>query len=287
MESRGYNVHGCVEAMGDMKVEDKIAGIQHSFSLLYADQGRLQEAEAMYERALEGKEKAWGRDPTSTLNTVNNLGNLYTNQGRLQEAEAMYERALEGKEKAWGRDHTSTLDTVNNLGLLYANQGRLQEAEAMYERALEGYEKALGATQMSTFIPALHTLENYGILWEEQGNVEKSLLYYQRALNGAEAVWGLNSESHTNIRNRISSLQRHPCEIPKGQDTITYRPTTLERKWRRVRAKFSVYVSKVTSSTLFFCTSHVTSVVPVNLRYEVLEVTSVDLRKTSEKTILS
>ncbi|KAK4870406.1 hypothetical protein LT330_004754 [Penicillium expansum] len=231
------------EAMYERALEgcEKAWGQDHTSTLatvnnlgnLYADQGRLQEAEAMYERALEGKEKAWGRDHTSTLDTVHNLGNLYADQGRLQEAEAMYERALEGCEKAWGRDHTSTLHTVNNLGLLYADQGRLQEAEAMYERAQEGYEKALGATQMSTYIPALHTLENYGILWEKQGNAEKALLYYQRALNGAEAVWGLNSESHTNIRNRISSLQCHLCEIPKGQDTITYRPTTLERKWRR------------------------------------------------------
>ncbi|KAI6080132.1 hypothetical protein F4821DRAFT_266190, partial [Hypoxylon rubiginosum] len=110
----------------------------------YSDQGRLAEAEAMYKRALEGKEKAWGREHTSTLNTVNNLGLLYADHGRLADAEAMYERALEGKEKAWGRDHTSTLDIINNLGNLYKNQGRLGDAEAMYERALEGYEKALG-----------------------------------------------------------------------------------------------------------------------------------------------
>jgi tetratricopeptide (TPR) repeat protein len=73
----------------------------------------------MYQRALEGKEKAWGLEHTSTLDTVNNLGNLYTNLGRLDEAEKMYQRALQGKEKAWGPEHTSTLDTVNNLGNLY------------------------------------------------------------------------------------------------------------------------------------------------------------------------
>ena len=77
----------------------------------------------MYLRALVGKEKAWGPDHTSTLDTVNNLGNLYADLGRLDEAEKMYLRALVGKEKAWGPDHTSTLDTVNNLGNLYADPG--------------------------------------------------------------------------------------------------------------------------------------------------------------------
>jgi tetratricopeptide (TPR) repeat protein len=90
----------------------------------------------MYNRALAGKEKAWGPDHTSTLNTINNLGILYQDQGRLADAERMYNRALAGKEKAWGLDHTSTLDTVHKLGLLYLKQGRLVDAERMYNRSV-------------------------------------------------------------------------------------------------------------------------------------------------------
>ncbi|KAF4456499.1 ankyrin 3, partial [Fusarium albosuccineum] len=126
-----------------------IGGI-HSLGILYHLQDKLGEAEAMYKRALEGKEKALGGDHTSTLNTVDNLGNLYSGQGKLGEAEAMHKRALEGKEKALGGDHTSTLSTVGNLGNLYSGQGKLGEAEAMYKRALEGYEKALGGDHTST-----------------------------------------------------------------------------------------------------------------------------------------
>jgi tetratricopeptide (TPR) repeat protein len=87
----------------------------HNLGLLYADHGKLVEAEQMYQWALQGYEKAWGLDHTSTLDTVNNLAALYKNQGKLVDAEQMYQRALQGKEKAWGLDHTSTLDTVNNL----------------------------------------------------------------------------------------------------------------------------------------------------------------------------
>jgi hypothetical protein len=43
----------------------------------YTDQGRLAEAEAMCQRALAGREKAFGPEHTSTLETVHNLGNLY------------------------------------------------------------------------------------------------------------------------------------------------------------------------------------------------------------------
>ena len=81
----------------------------NNLGLLYADQGKLDEAEKMYQRALEGYEKALGPDHTSTLNTINNLGLLYADQGKLDEAEKMYQRALQGYEKALGPDHTSTL----------------------------------------------------------------------------------------------------------------------------------------------------------------------------------
>jgi Tfp pilus assembly protein PilF len=47
----------------------------------------------MYQRALQGYEKAWGPEHTSTLRIVNNLGLLYVSQGKLDEAEQMYQRA--------------------------------------------------------------------------------------------------------------------------------------------------------------------------------------------------
>jgi tetratricopeptide (TPR) repeat protein len=112
------------------------------------------EAEIMYLRALQGCEKAWGVEHTSTLNTVISLGLLYADQGKMAEAEAMYLRALQGCEKALGAEHTSTLATVNNLGLLYADQGKMAEAEAMYLRALQGYENAVGADHPRTRVIA-------------------------------------------------------------------------------------------------------------------------------------
>ena len=77
-------IYGLRWNLDDMVVIDSI----HNLGLLYSDQGRLPEAEAMYQRALQGKEKALGPGHTSTLGTVNNLGLLYKIQGRLPEAEA-------------------------------------------------------------------------------------------------------------------------------------------------------------------------------------------------------
>jgi tetratricopeptide (TPR) repeat protein len=96
--------------------------VQNNLGLLYSDQGKLDEAEKMYQRAFEGFEKALGPEHISTLLAVNNLGSLDRDQGKLDEAEQMYERAFEGFKNALGVEHTSTLCMVNNLGLVYGDR---------------------------------------------------------------------------------------------------------------------------------------------------------------------
>jgi hypothetical protein len=73
---------------------------------------------------LKGKEKAWGPEHTSTLDTVNNLGALYSDQGRLKEVEEMYQRALKGYEKLRGRDHPNTMAVADNLRRLLESKIR-------------------------------------------------------------------------------------------------------------------------------------------------------------------
>ena len=109
----------------------------HNLGLLYFNQGKLAEAEKMYQRALDGYEKAWGPEHTSILGTVNNLGLLYFNQGKLAEAEKMYQRALDGYEKACGPSHPSILRTVNNLRLLNVSRGEHMKAKDMHPQALD------------------------------------------------------------------------------------------------------------------------------------------------------
>jgi tetratricopeptide (TPR) repeat protein len=67
--------------LNDMVTDDGMEWELHQLGILYTSQGKLDEAEQMYQRALQGKEKAWGPDHTSTLDTVNNLGLLYLPAG--------------------------------------------------------------------------------------------------------------------------------------------------------------------------------------------------------------
>ena len=72
------------------KDREVLLGAIDLLGIFYQEQGRLNDAENMFMRALQGNEEVLGPDHTSTLGTVNNLGLLYKSQGKLKEAEKRY-----------------------------------------------------------------------------------------------------------------------------------------------------------------------------------------------------
>ena len=111
----------------------------------------------MYQRALTGYEKALGRDHTSTLETVNNLGVLYGQQGKLAEAESMYQRALLGHARNPLSSAKSHPDLFYNMGLLCRDLQSFERARGFFEQAHKGYQKLLGSQHAET-VDALNQL---------------------------------------------------------------------------------------------------------------------------------
>jgi tetratricopeptide (TPR) repeat protein len=105
--------------------DDKLAYYYyHNLGLLYVDQGKLVEAEQMYQRALQGYEKAWGLDNITTyvpaLNTILNLGLLFERQADLAKARTMFSKALRGYKQVFGPDYTKSETLRDHLCALDA-----------------------------------------------------------------------------------------------------------------------------------------------------------------------
>ncbi|KAK3297151.1 uncharacterized protein B0H64DRAFT_416349 [Chaetomium fimeti] len=200
----------CRQLLGEVDNDGSRGWMLATLGILYASQGRYDEAEAMFKRALEGKEKVWGREHISRLDTVNNLGALYESQGRYKEAEAMFKRALKSSKKVCGWEHISTFQTVNHLGVLYGSQGQYKEAEAMFEQALEGSEKVCGWEHPLTF----QTVNNLGILYGSQGRYEEAEVMLKRALEGKEKVYGWEHPSTFQTVNNLGIIyeRQERCE---------------------------------------------------------------------------
>ncbi|KAH7039786.1 kinesin light chain 1 [Microdochium trichocladiopsis] len=93
----------------------------HSLGYLYSDQGKLNEAEKMYLRALHGYERAVGLDNVTiyrpAINTLSNLGSLRFEQNRVSEARRYYRRAHDSLEQLLGPSHPAVQSARQTLEL--------------------------------------------------------------------------------------------------------------------------------------------------------------------------
>lgn len=231
---------------GDLESEqlDQLHDAFQNLGLLYSYSGRWGEAEAMYRRAIAGREKSLGSHHKKTIATLNNLGVLYQDQGRFCDAEAIHQRVLADRTSHLGPDHEETLKSIYNLANVYLLQNKLIEAESSYQRVLMWYQKAPDAANEKI----LHISHALGNLYQKQGKLIESesmylqvlaeyettletdhpfklWLYYnlgtlyvdqerlveaeatlQRSLKGCEKVFGLDGELTLDVMNGLGSM---------------------------------------------------------------------------------
>ena len=96
---------------------------------LYKGQGRLEEAEPLYLRALRINEEALGAEHTDMAIYFNNIALLYKAQGKLQDARLYYEQAIDIGERTLGPDHPQLATRMANLGALMVRLYKLNPVD--------------------------------------------------------------------------------------------------------------------------------------------------------------
>jgi tetratricopeptide (TPR) repeat protein len=123
-----------------LKPDDSI--ILNWLGLSLHDAGQYAEAEPLYKRALEIREKALGKDHPLTATNLNNLAGLYDSQGKYAEAEPLYKRALTIFEAALGPEQPNVAIVLDNYAVLLRKMKREEEAAKLEARAREIRAKA-------------------------------------------------------------------------------------------------------------------------------------------------
>lgn len=106
--------------------------------------GRLEEASALYGRALAVFRKRLGPRSSEVALTLSGLADVRQKQGRAASAERLYRQSIATLEKILGRDHPDVALTVHNLAHARRAAGDLRAAEPLYARALRAFQRALG-----------------------------------------------------------------------------------------------------------------------------------------------
>lgn len=165
------------------RYEDSAARLQEAIALLRVDDpgqalpgalqrlatplinlGRLDEAEASAQEALDLLAQQDHADLGQRISLQGLLAGVAYNRGRLDEAEERYREALETSRELYGATHTAVAVNLNNLATVAFRSGRLEEATELYrqaiamQRAYFGLDNAQVASPMSSLGLALRRL---------------------------------------------------------------------------------------------------------------------------------
>ena len=144
-------------------------------------QGRDQEAEELYKRALEMQEQAASpKRPDLALYppfAIIDLANLYRDQGRPGEIEPVLGQWLALQERILGPRHIALAQTLIELAQIHEEEKEYSKAEPLLERALEIQQENLGP-ENTQLIP---TLDQCARLLDKTGQAEKAEAMRKRA----------------------------------------------------------------------------------------------------------
>ena len=98
----------------------------NNLGLLLQAQGKLDEAELLFRKALEDTRRTLGENYPGTLVTLGNLSRLLQKAGvNLKRPNPSFAGHWEGTRQAMGEGHPDTLLALSNLGSLLQKQGKL------------------------------------------------------------------------------------------------------------------------------------------------------------------
>jgi tetratricopeptide (TPR) repeat protein len=83
----------------------------NNLAALYTAQGKYEQAELLFQRALTLREQHFGQHHPEIAQTLHDLAIFYQKQGNLSEAIALTERALEIRSRSLGDAHPKTVAT--------------------------------------------------------------------------------------------------------------------------------------------------------------------------------
>jgi CHAT domain-containing protein/Tfp pilus assembly protein PilF len=177
-------------------------------ALLYDTQDNFEQAEVLYKRSLDIRERALGPDHPDVAQSLEMLALFYTGQGtyvsqaRYAQAEPLFKRALAIWDKALAQDHPDVAESLVIVARLYFNQGQYAQAEPLFKRSLAIREKALGLDHQDVS----QSLSELALLYRIQYQYAKAEPLFKRALAIREKSAGPDDPAVATSLNNLAQL---------------------------------------------------------------------------------
>lgn len=203
------------------------------------DQNRLDEAGALYRRALAITGAAAGTESPRFASHLSGLALVHWRRGELDSARAAFERVVAIQRRVLKPDDLDLAWSLSALGRIYTDTENTARARELGEEALAVQERALGPDHTDV----AETLDSLANLHRLDGQYETALALHERAL----AIWAkaIGDENATyamlldHVARDLSSLGRVSEALAAAERVHAIFSRTLDESHR------SVMISKV------------------------------------------
>jgi len=158
-------------------------------------QGRLAEAERLFEEAMEGRIEALGPGERATLASLKGLGDVRIARGDLGGAERVYSQLLGEHLREDSGTRSDAVAVSGVLAIVLQRQGKLEDAAAVLEVSANIARELLGPEHPNT----VTTLSNLGGVLIALEQYEQAVRVHRRGEAGARALWGSDPEGRLGV----------------------------------------------------------------------------------------
>jgi len=155
------------------------------------DQQKYDEAEPLFRRSVQQREKVLGIEHEDTLDTKYWLARTLLDQQKYDKAEQLFRQVVQQREKVLGIEHEDTLDTKYWLATTLYWQQKYNEAELLFREAIQEREKVLGIEHEDTLY-SKHWLAK--TLYKQQGKSDEAEQLFWYLIQEEEKVLGIEHE---------------------------------------------------------------------------------------------
>jgi tetratricopeptide (TPR) repeat protein len=198
-----------------------VPGILNDLGVLRKAEGRYEEAQVMYRRALALLDR---RDRESQATLAHNLGGIEHARGRFARAEPHARRSVALRTALHGPGHPAVAADLVALGAILDGRGRFTEAARLYRRALGVFRRRLGERCLEVGL----ALAGLAAAEQQRGRVATARRAYLDGLTIQEALLGGRHVDVAMTVNNLAVLERDDGNLDRA-----------ETLFRRASATFS------------------------------------------------
>jgi len=189
-----------------------VARVAYGLGALRWQQGRLDEAETQYGRAVRIDERSTV-DSAELARDLMGLGIVHWQRKSFARAESLMKRSVAVQERHFGPDHIEVAKSLNNLGGLYWSVQRFADALPLYERARKTFERTLDPSHPNVAMIYNNLAETYWKL----GRFAESEPLFRRALAMKEARLAPGNPSLAVTLHSEAGLLRDEGKFPEAE----------------------------------------------------------------------